>query len=399
MVAHSKDSSGTPTRAAGIPHGRIVVGVALALVLTSVAYWLGDRADVPAVVLSSAPFVAEVPGRGRLDAASLVTVGTEAPGRLEAILVDVGDTVRRGDPLVRLDADVAREQLRSATAAAASTDEAVRSARAELASAVLRAAERRDDHERIAPLAGTVIPAADVSSARVAFAQAEAEVDRATARLAQAQAQAAAAAADRAAAERRLDDLVVRAPIAGVVVMRSADPGDVVAAGAPLVRVTDPSTLEVVAHLDESVMPGLRVGAPVRVEFAGAGGRSAGGRLRSIGREVDAETREVEVRVALESAPDRWAIGQRVDVRVGTEPATSAVAAPTALIAWDASEPGVFVLDGGRARWVAVELGTPSGDRIGIMRGVRVGDTLLTPAGLRTGKRVTPTLAAERTPR
>ena len=396
MAEQGKDSAGASSLAARIPHGRIVIGVAVALVLTFVAYWIGDRADVPAVVVSGGAIAADVPGRGRLDAASIVTIGAEGPGRIDAVLVDVGDVVRRGDPLVRLDAGVAREQFRSASAAASSADEAVRSARAELASAMLRQDERRDDHERIAPLAGTVIPAADVSGARVAFAQAQAEVDRATARLAQAEAQAAAAAADRAAAERRLEDLVLRAPIGGVVVLRSANPGDVVGAGAPLLRVTDPATLEIVAHLDESVMGGLRIGAPVRVEFNDTERRAAGGTLRSIGREVDAETREVEVRISLTPAPERWAIGQRVDVRVETAPSNRGTAVPTALVAWEESAPGVFVLDDGRARWVPVELGPPQGDRISVLRGVNAGDTLLAPRGLHSGKRVTPVVGAER---
>jgi HlyD family secretion protein len=379
-----------------IPHGRIIAVVAAATLAVVAAVWFGDKDNVPAVVVAAAPFAPDLRSRGRLDARVVATVGADAPARVEAVLVDIGDTVRVGDALVRLDADVSREQLRSATAAAASASDGVRSAKAELASATLRLAERKDDHERISPLAGTAVPAAEVSTARIASAQAQTDVDRAAARLAQAEAQADAAAADRATAERRLADLILRAPIAGVVVARSVTPGDVVAAGAPLLRITDPATLEIVAYIDESVMHSLHVGLPTRVAFNAADGDSVGGTVKTIGREVDPETREVEVRIALGVAPDLWALGQRVEVRIDTKASAAATTVPTEMVAWQGSDPGVYVADRGRTRWVPVQLGRPRGERVEVTRGVRAGDTVLAPSGLQAGQRVAPVVGGAR---
>lgn len=374
-----------------IPHGRIIAVVTAAMAVSLAALWFGNRAEIPAIVVTSAPYAADIPGRGRLDAGTFATVGADAPGRVEAVLVDVGDTVAMGAPLMRLDADVAGAQARSASAAARAAAEGLRSAQAEHASATLRLSERRADHERIAPLAGTAIPAADVATAESAVAQATADADRAAARLAQAAAQAAAAEADRTAAERRLAELTLRAPVAGIIVGRDVAPGDVVAAGAPLLRLADPATLEVVTYLDESVMRELRPGLAARVVFGADEAAGVGGSVRTIGREVDPETREVEVHVGLDALPDRWAIGQRVDVRVETERAAAAMAVPSRLVAWQDSAPGVYVIRAGRARWAPVTLGRLRGDAVELARGVQAGDTVLAPVGLRAGQRVAPT--------
>jgi HlyD family secretion protein len=144
-----------------------------------------------------------------------------------------------------------------------------------------------------------------------------------------------------------------------------------------------------VAYLDESVMPALRIGQPTRVAFNAAGGDAVAGRVLSIGREVDPDTREVELRVGLGSAPERWALGQRVDVRVDTDTG-SAATVPTTMVIWQGTAPGLYVANGGRSHWVAVELGRPRGEYVEILRGVSTGDTVLAPTGLQEGLRVLP---------
>ena len=385
---HTSPSSGVRR----IPHLRIALAVGAALVAVFAALGLGIGSDVPAQVVRAEPFAATLAARGRLEASVTATVAAELPGRVDAVLVRAGDSVAAGDALLRLDADVAREQYRAATALAASAEEGVRSARAEQAGAEVHRAERQADYERIAPLAGGAVSAAEVAAARAALDRASTDLERAAARLAQAESQAAAAAADRQVARRALDELVLRAPVTGVVVARDVEPGDIVGAGAPLIRLADPATLEVVAYVDETVMEGIRIGLPAEVSFLSTTGRTSTGTVRSIGREVDPDTREVELWIALAQPPARWAIGQRVDVRVETEPGTTGTAVPTEMISWAGAEAGVYVVDAGRARWVPVELGRTGYDRVEVAGGVSPGDTILAPAGVRAGARVVPVL-------
>ncbi len=379
-----------------IPHLRIALAVVAALVALFMAIGLGAGSDVPATVVRAEPFAALLTARGRLDASVIATVAAEAPGRVDAVLVRAGDSVAVGDPLLRLDADVAREQYRAAEAQAASAAEGVRSARAEQAGAEVQRAERRGDYERMAPLSGGAVSAAAVAAAKAALDKAQADFERAAARLAQAESQAVAASADRVVAQRALNELVLRAPVSGIVVARDVDPGDAIGAGAPLLRLVDPSSLEVVAYVDETMLGGLRVGLPVAVSFLSTIGQTLSGTLRSVGREVDPDTREVELWIALPRPPARWAIGQRVDVRLRKEPSATGTAVPTEMISWEDAKAGVYVADAGRARRVPVELGRTDRDRVVVTGGVSPGDTVLAPAGLRPGTRVVPILIGAR---
>jgi len=373
-----------------IPRARIAAAMTAVLIVIFAVVSFTVTRDVPAIVIDAAPFSAEITARGRLDAAVISTVGAEGAGRVVAVLVQTGDSVAAGDPLIRLDPELAAEQYRSAAAAASAAADGVSSARADLAGAEVQLAERRRDHERLAPLAGSARPVAEVEAARTAVTKAEADVERAKARLAQSEAQAAAAAADRDAMRRLRDNLILRAPIRGVVVSRDVDPGAVVAAGTPLLRLADPATLEFIAFVDETVMGRLRVGLPADASFLSAAAQGLNGTVASIGREVDAETREVEVKIALGEAPEWWALGQRVDVRLHSDPTNASTTVPGELVSWQGQEPGVYVAERGRARWVPVQLGHTAGTRVELARGVSAGDTVLAPTGLQPGNRVSP---------
>lgn len=379
-----------------IPHLRIALAVGAALIALFLAIGLGGGSDVPATVVRAEPFAAMLTARGRLEASVIATIAAEVPGRVDAVLVRAGDSVAAGDPLLRLDADVAREQYRAADAMAASAADGARSARAEQAGAEVQRTERRADYERMAPLAGGAVSAADVAAAKAALDKAQTDLERAAARLAQAESQAVAATADRAVARRALDELVLRAPVSGIVVAREVDPGDAVGAGAPLLRLADPSSLEVVAYVDETMLGGLRIGLSAEVSFLSTTGQTSTGTVRAIGREVDPDTREVELWIALPQPPARWAIGQRVDVRLEQGPGATGTAVPTAMISWEDAEAGVYVADAGRARRVPVELGRADRDRVVVTGGVSAGDTILAPAGLRPGTRVVPILVGAR---
>ena len=156
-------------------------------------------------------------------------LGAPAQGRVLAVRVSPGERVRAGQVLVAMqssEAGVAQSELAKATAA-------VSSERAELSYAT----SARDRAERL--LALKAIPRqeyertiADHELARAELAQAEAELQRArtTAR-------------NLGAVNAESGQLALRAGSGGVVLERSALPGTVVEAGAPLVVVTDPSSL------------------------------------------------------------------------------------------------------------------------------------------------------------
>ena len=349
---------------------------------------IGRVVETEAVVLRSAPFSAALEGQGRLAAYDVADVGAESSGRVIEILADEGDVVEAGELLARIDRVEAESQVRSAEASAAAAWSAVEAARSELRGAEAHQAELRDEYTRLAPLAGSSVSRADVAAAEAAADRAEAEVARAEARLEQARAQAEAAAADAATMRLRVEDTDVRAPLTGVVVARSVSVGDMVGSGTPLFRVVAPETLYVWAPFDESVLEELTPGLPSTVRFHAQPSRTYPGSVARIGHEVDPDTREIRVEVALDETPELWALGQRADVVLESGGGEPGLSLPSELLHWREGAPGFYAALEGRARWVPVRLGRTREGQVEITAGLHRGDTILVPTGLRERTRV-----------
>jgi RND family efflux transporter MFP subunit len=170
------------------------------------------------------------------------TLSTKLMAAVTAVLVQEGDMVRAGDPLVRLDArdlTAKREQIAASVAAA----------EAMYAQANAHAARMR------ALFADSAAPKAMLEAAEASLAQAASGLRGATA-----------AGAELTAVESYAE---VRAPFAGRVTQRFVDVGAFAAPGAPLVSVQDASSLRVTAHVAPEQARGLRAGQRVSVSIEG----------------------------------------------------------------------------------------------------------------------------------
>lgn len=161
-----------------------------------------------------------VTANGTLQPTRQVTLGSELSGTIRRVHVDVNDTVRAGQVLIELDTSKLDDQLTRSRAALASAQSAVQQAEATLA-------EQRSSLarlEEVARLSGGKVPsAAELDAGRAALA-------RATAALAIAHTGVTDARAAVRLDETSLSKAAIRSPIDGVVLTRSAEPGNAVAA-------------------------------------------------------------------------------------------------------------------------------------------------------------------------
>ncbi len=197
---------------------------------------------------------------GYVVARRMATVSAEITGRLVAILVEEGQKVAAGEVVARLDDTLARTALRLAEAQVAAARARADALRAQLAEA------RRELARKKALRAQGFAPEADVT-------RAEAEVQRLEGELAAARAQVQVADEQVADARERVDKHVIRAPFAGVVVNKAAQPGEIVSpvsAGGGFTRtgictIVDMASLEVEVDVAESyiarIVPGMRAQA------------------------------------------------------------------------------------------------------------------------------------------
>ena len=231
------------------------------LLLAAAAFWWWTQRDDAAAESTYRTTTVEqgdirvaISATGTLSAISTVTIGSQVSGQVTDVLVDFNDKVARGDVLARIDPSSYEAQIEQGNAQ-------VESARAQLrqAQASLRNAEL--DYRRKADLGDQqLVSRSDVDLARAARDQAQAQVNAAQAQIRQ-------QSASTQTTRVNLGRTVIRAPVDGVVITRSVEPGQTVAASlqAPelFTIAEDLSQMKIELAVDEADIGQVREGQSV----------------------------------------------------------------------------------------------------------------------------------------
>lgn len=282
---------------------------------------------------------------GLLVAREEAAVGAQVPGyRVAQVLADEGDLVRAGQVLARLDPTLIEAKLAQA--------------RAGLAQARAQAAQSAGEAARVSGLDGSgVLADEQIATRRFQAASAKAAVDVARAQLRDFETQQA--------------QLVIRAPVSGVVLQRTVRPGDVASVGGePMFRLARDRLVELDAEVPEDAIGALAPRGAVRVTLPAGG--TLEGRIRFVSPRVDPQTKLGRVRVALPvDARLRPGGFARAMLDRGAAP-TRAV--PEGAIHFEASGPRLVVVsDDGRARRVPVRTGARANGWVALIEGPPVG--------------------------
>ena len=304
---------------------------------------------------------------GTLRPRAQVQVVAEVSGRLLRIARDEGARVAAGELLAQI--DPTDYQLGGQRAAAA------------LAVAQANRAHAQVEKDRADNLVKTGgITDKDHLAAQVGLQVADAS-------LAQAK-------AESSIAGQQLARATVRAPFAGRVARRLADPGAMLAAGTPLFTLVDDGVLEFRAPVPSSQYGSLAVGAPVDVTVDSRPGLTARGRVARVAPLVDERTRSFEVVVEVPGGADLvGGLFARAAVRLGQ--VKSALVVPPAALLRDGATPEeaqVFVVQQGKAERRTVAVGVEQADAVQVKNGVAAGDVVVLdpPNALAPGTAVRP---------
>jgi len=170
----------------------------------------------------------------------------------------------------------------------------------------------------------------------------------------------------------------VKAPIAGVITKRNANPGLNIDPATPLFTVTDLSDVWVVADLYERDFASVGVGSPVTITTAAYPGLELRGRVNYIDPQVQAETRTAKVRAEVANGADRLRLGMFVDVRIAGRSTRSVVMVPKTALQMMGTQSVVFVSTGpGRFAQRTVTPGDTMGSEIAISSGLDAGDMVV----------------------
>lgn len=349
---------------------------------------------VSVVAAERRELVETAPVTGTLVARDEVLVFAETEGlRVIEILADEGDTVRRGDVLIRLSRDLLDAQHQQSAAALARAEAGVTQARTQIEQAEAASAEAADALKRTESLFRTGNATQATLDGRVSAARSTAAaVDAARSGLAMAQAAGKTAEAQLREVEVRLGHTEVRAPADGVVARRSVRLGQTAAAGAgdPLFRIVADGAVELEGEVVENRLRRIREGAAASVVLDGR--TVLTGRVRLVSPEVDRTTRLGRVRIAL-PGDARLHVGGFARGTVELDRRTG-VTVPLAATRFGPDGAVVQAVVDGRVEERRVETGLAADGRVEILSGIAAGETVVARAGgfLRDRDAVTPVL-------
>ncbi|MGA0085579.1 MAG: efflux RND transporter periplasmic adaptor subunit [Steroidobacteraceae bacterium] len=294
------------------------------------AFWLRlQPLELAVATATRGPAIDAVYATGIVEPSLEVRIAPRVAGRLRALLVDEGAEVRVGEPLARLeDAD-----LRAATA--------------ELES---RAAYAKSQFERLSELRQSGLISLD------ALERARADLEAAEAALSR--------------SREQLAFMTLRAPMAGVVIRRDGEIGDLIPVNQVLFYLASLDPPRINADVDEEDLPRLQVGQRALIRADAFPGELFEGEVAEITPRGDPISRSYRVRISL-SADTPLVIGMTADVNIIIAERNEVLLIPTSALQVDGTDNFVWLLEGERVVRRAVSVGVRSPERVEIMEGLR----------------------------
>jgi len=364
--------------------------------------------ELPAYEVVSQPLVQTVVATGRVAAFSRIQVGSEVTGVVIERRVQEGDAVSPGDVLAVLRADDLEAALREAEAALATLEKAtrpqaeaaLREAEAALTQAAREVERRRDLLQR------QLVSREAMEQATQAEVRAKAAADRARLAfnaLGKGSPDEVAAQARVASAQARLDKTTIRSEVAGTVLSRNAEPGDVVQPTRVLFEIARTGATELLVPLDEKNIEVLALDQSAMCVADAFPSRPFPATVSFIAPSVDPARGTVDVRLTVAPEHDFLREGMTVSVNVETGRRDAALTVPNdALLRIDGNQAFVWAIVDGKATQRQVQLGLRGLIQTEVLSGVESNAWVLAtaPQDLQEGDAVrvvpTPTPTGER---
>lgn len=338
----------------------------------------GATQTVQARVVESSQQEAPVTVRatGTLHAHESAVVSAQVVGRIQQVLVREGDNVKTGQTLAVLDDATLRAAVDQAQAAvaAAENQQAAAQSGASLAASTLARYKQLQTQKSVSP------QEMDEVTQRAAAAAQSVDALRK---------QSDAAKAQEASARTMLSYTRLRAPFAGVVTARMADPGTLASPGVPLLQIDSAGPLQLQANVDESAISAIHKGMKIQVNVSGAQAATISGTVAEIVPAADPASHSFMVKIDVPpSAQLHAGMYGTADIPTGTR---QAILASRSAVVLRGSLACAYVLDSnGIAQLRYITLGATHGNLVEVLSGISQGEKLVDDPADRdlAGKRI-----------
>lgn len=361
--------------------------IAFASLLVSPVLLLGCSRDVKPVAAAPATEHAQlvqavatqqaetIQATGTIHAKETAVISAQVPGRIRQVLVQPGDRVRAGQPLVTLEDAAMQSALSQATAGAVAAEKQQMAAESEasLAAQTLARYQMLKDQKSVSPQE---------------FDEVEKHAEAAQLRVASYTAQTEQAKAAVAGARTQLGYATLHAPFGGPVTARLADPGTLAAPGVPLLQIDRDGPLQLYTSVDESLIASIRLGMKMPVS-PNASGAPLTGTVAQIVPAADPASRSFLIKLDLPASAALRA-GMYATVAIPGE-SKPMITVPATAVTMRGSLPCAYAVDAnGLAQLRYVTLGGHHGDQVEVLSGVAAGESLVNHPGDRdlAGQRI-----------
>jgi RND family efflux transporter MFP subunit len=378
----------------------------------------GARPPMPVefAVVDRASVAEQVLVVGNLIGAATVEVVPKVNGRLQSVNVKLGDTVRRGQLIAKVEDLEIEQQVRQAEASHKVGEATIRQRAADLKLATSNLERNKSLLDR------QLLPVQTYEDTQARYEAARAQLDLAEAQFDQ--------------AKSRLDELKITlantsilSPVDGFVGKRFLDPGSFAGTNSPVASVVDIRTVRLVANLVEKDAKRVRQGTPAAVEVDAYPGETFTGTVSRVAPVFDPATRTAEMEIEVPNTSFRLKPGMYARVNLTVETRENVLTVPrNALVEVD-GKTGVYLVEGGPsggraargdgaspavpaadtasrgrgtqarlvARFVPVETGIRAGDKVEVLSGLKDGARVITmgAGALRDGDPVVPAADGE----
>lgn len=311
-------------------------------------------AKISATMARTEMWTPEIKAVGSIEAINGIEVANEVAGVIENIAFESGDTVKKGDVLIRLDAAIDEAALRT------------RRAEAQLA---------QQEFKRVSDL----LPKRAVSQSQ--YDQAKANFDAAQAGVNEAEAQ--------------LSKKVIRAPFDGKLGLRLVDQGEYIGTGTPIVEINMLDPIYVDYTLSEKDLSMVQQGYDVAATVAAVPDTQFSGQVSAINTSVNPETRTVRVRATLGNEENKLRPGMFATVSTRQPQDREVVTVPRTAVSYNTYGDFVFVVekndDGDLVvNRRTVQTGNTRDNRVAVLDGLKEDEQVVSKGllRLRAGQRV-----------
>ena len=285
-------------------------------------------------VVKRAPVAEQILVVGNLIGAATVQVVPRVNGRLATVNVQLGDSVRRGQTIAKVEDLEIQEQVRQQEAAYKVSEATIRQRDADLKLAKTNKDRSESLYKR------QLLPQQTYDDTVARLEAAQAQNDLANAQFEQAKA--------------RLEELkitlqntIIQSPVDGFVSKRLLDPGAFVGPNSPVAAVVDIRTVRMVANMVEKDMKRVHVGTAAAVEVDAFPGEKFSGRVSRVAPVFDPATRTAEMEIEIPNTGYRLKPGMYSRVQLTVDSRPNALTIPrNALVEID-GKPGVFIAASG----------------------------------------------------